>query len=202
MKSSAPQTPRDISRAEARALLESLRGRAFAWGGSDNWITHALAVGDTAAKLGTGLGLDRDFAATLGYLHDIGRGLGPDDHILAGYRYLRDQGYADKYCNICLTHSFLGPTPEFLSGDRLEDPFLAQFLRTHRPTVYEKLITLCDLLCLDRPRRLEERLIDVLRRYGTSERTQTLLDAVFALKTDFESQLGCSIYDLIDCSNS
>lgn len=183
-----------LTRSEARQLIESLRQHDLDAGRSGTWAIHALCVGDTASRIAEAMGLDVDFAAVLGYLHDIGRGLGPaEQHILTGYQYLRDYGYLDDYCNICLTHSFLDQTPEFLSGDRLDDPFLTAFLRSHQRTIYEKIVTLCDLLCTDHLCRLEERLIDILLRYGASERTQLHLRQVFQLKTELESHIGRSI---------
>ncbi len=36
-------------------------------------LAHLICVGNTAGKIAESLGLDVDFAKTLGYIHDIGK---------------------------------------------------------------------------------------------------------------------------------
>ena len=75
---------------------------------SCGWIKHSKCVGEAAGKIAQALNLDVDKAKTLGYIHDIGKRNGDfPNHIMNGYNYLKELGFADEYCNICLTHSYL-----------------------------------------------------------------------------------------------
>lgn len=142
--------------------------------------------------------LDPNRATTLGYLHDIGKGLGPTiDHPLTGYHYLKSRGYADEFCSVCLTHSFTGNECEMLSGYRPDDAFLQDYIATHKNTIYEDITTLCDLYCNDRVLPLEGRLIDVIIRYGSSDRTAHRLKEIYKLKAKIESKMSKSVEEVL-----
>ena len=90
-------------------MVENYRGKTK----SDRWIDHCICVGDTAGKIAKALtekgqNVDIDKTITLGYLHDIGKYTGESHgHEISGYNYLKDKGYDEEYCNICITHSYL-----------------------------------------------------------------------------------------------
>lgn len=213
---------------EALALVNSLRGEAAKYGHHDTWIGHTILVGECAGKIAAAIRehqlatredqianheltaspttddqvelLDPDHATALGYLHDVGKGLGPFfDHPLTGYTYLKSHGYDDEFCSICLTHSFTGRECEMLSGYRPDDAFLQDYIATHENTVYEDIATLCDLYCNDQVLPLEGRLIDVIIRYGSSDRTAHRLAEIYKLKTKIEQHMGGkSIEEVLD----
>ena len=98
-----------ITSKEARQLIEFYRKKTE----NDMWIDHCLCVGDSAGKIAKalnekGYNIDIDKVITLGYLHDIGKYNGESHgHVMRGYNYLKDKGYDEEYCDICLTHSYL-----------------------------------------------------------------------------------------------
>lgn len=142
--------------------------------------------------------IDPDRATAIGYLHDLGKGLGPFyDHPLTGYRYLKSHGYADEFCSVCLTHSFTNRECEMLSGYRPDDAFLQDYIATHENTLYEDIAALCDLYCNDQVLPLEGRLIDVIIRYGSSDRTAHRLDEIYKLKAKIESKMDKSVEEVL-----
>ena len=63
---------------------------------------------------------------------------------------------------------------------------------------YDRLIQLCDSLAVDYGFViLEKRFVDVTRRYGIMEGYIKGWDTAFAIKEDFEKDMGCSIYDVL-----
>lgn len=93
----------------ALQLIENFRGTTQ----SDKWIDHCICVGNTAGKIAKalnekGYNVDVDKAISLGYVHDIGKYSNkPQSHEMKGYEFLKEKGFDEDYCNICLTHSFL-----------------------------------------------------------------------------------------------
>lgn len=210
--STTPQTnQKSFTSQEALALLESLRGEAAKYGHHDTWIHHSVLVGDCAGKLAAAIRenqianhqssnlIDPDHARALGYLHDIGKGLGPFlNHPITGYRYLKDHGYADEFCSVCLTHSFTNRECEMISGFRPADEFLQDYIKNHENTLYEDLAALCDLYCNDKVLPLEGRLVDVIIRYGSSEHTAHRLEEIYKLKAKIEQKMGKSVEEVLD----
>ncbi len=187
---------KQLNSTAARKLLESVAQKSL--NPSADWLTHTLCVGDCAGKLAAALDLDVDYAKTLGYLHDIGRGLGaPQDHIVNGYHFLKDAGYDDEYCNICLIHSFVNNSCQFTSGADVTNQSVADFVKNHQYTEYEEIVILSDLMCELTVKTLEERIMSVLMRYGTSPDTQQHLIDIFNLKRKIEDKLGRSIYNVV-----
>ena len=157
---------------KAREMLEEVRKKST----DDRWINHSICVGNTAGKIAEKLKLDVNYAKTLGYIHDIGRGIGDSkDHVMNGYYYLKELGYDDEYANICLTHSYLN-----------NDEY----------TIYEKIINLCDLMCTDIIMTVDKRLIDLIIRRGAHENTQYHIKETYKLKQYIDEQLGFNLYDL------
>ena len=192
-----------ITSKEARELLESYRGKTE----SDIWIDHCICVGDSAGKIAKALNeksnnVDIEKTITLGYLHDIGKYNGESHgHVMRGYKYLKEKGYDEDYCNICLTHSYLNNDIICTAGGvpNLEDnPFLTDFIKTHTYTIEEKIINLCDLMCPQGGKvfTIDKRLIDIMIRRGAYSNTQYHIKETYKLKDYFDSLLGYNLYDL------
>lgn len=129
-------------------------------------------MGDLAALLANALGLDGEYAAKLGYLHDIGRRIDPNDHICASYRFLTEQCCADD-TYICLTHSFLNGDLSCICACPLSEQSVGcaavkAFAEAHANTDCDRSVQLCGLLCLpDGGTSLEARTDDIEARRGT-----------------------------------
>lgn len=179
---------------KAKELLEEARKKST----DDRWINHSICVGDTAGKIAEKLNLDVNYAKTLGYIHDIGRGIGDSkDHVMNGYYYLKELGYDDEYANICLTHSYLNNDIYCTAGGIPTDiPFRTEFIKNHEYTIYEKIINLCDLMCTDTIMTVDKRLIDLIIRKGAHENTQYHIKETYKLKQYIDEQLGFNLYDL------
>ena len=164
------------------------------------YVPHCRYVGDLAGMIAGEMGLDPEYATVLGYLHDIGRKVDPLNHMYAGYRYLKENGY-DKYAFICLTHSFLNNDIECICG-RLLPPEsegydeVKAFVESHENTDYDRIIETCDLLCLHTGgTTLEERIDDIESRKGTHAKSKQHREAAVAQKAYIEEKIGHSIYD-------
>ena len=192
-----------ITSKEARSLLEIERKTSQ----DDRWIEHCLSVGDSAGKIAKalnekGYNVDIDKTITLGYLHDIGKYNGESHgHVMRGYNYLKDKGYDEEYCDICLTHSYLNndiictaggvPNPE-------DNPFLTEFIKKHEYSIEEKIINLCALMCPQGGKiyTIDKRLIDLIIRKGAYSNTQYHIKETYKLKEYFDKLLGYNLYDL------
>ena len=179
---------------KAREMLEEARKKST----DDRWINHSICVGDTAGKIAEKLNLDVNYAKTLGYIHDIGRGIGDSkDHVMNGYYYLKELGYDDEYANVCLTHSYLNNDVNCTAGGIPRNiPFRTEFIKNHEYTIYEKIINLCDLMCTDIIMTVDKRLIDLIIRRGAHENTQYHIKETYKLKQYIDEQLGFNLYDL------
>lgn len=179
---------------KAREMLEEARKKST----DDRWINHSICVGNTAGKIAEKLNLDVNYVKTLGYIHDIGRGIGDSkDHVMNGYYYLKELGYDDEYANICLTHSYLNNDIYCTAGGIPTDiPFRTEFIKNHEYTIYEKIINLCDLMCTDIIMTVDKRLIDLIIRRGAHENTQYHIKETYKLKQYIDEQLGFNLYDL------
>lgn len=188
---------------EARELLELERQKAK----DDRWIDHCLCVGDSAGQIAKalkekGYNVDIDKTITLGYLHDIGKFNGESHgHVMRGYNYLKDKGYDEEYCNICLTHSYLNNDVVCTAGgvpDPKDNPFLTEFIKNHEYTIEEKLINICDLMCPPGGKvyTIDKRLIDIMIRRGAYSNTQYHIKETYKLKEYFDNLLGYNLYNL------
>ncbi len=173
----------------------------------DRWIKHCINVGDSAGKIAKalvekGINVDIDKTITLGYLHDIGKYNGESHgHVMRGYEYLKEKGYDEDYCNICLTHSYLNNDIICTAGgipDINANPFLTNFIRNHEYSIEEKIINLCDLMCPQGTKvfSIDKRLIDIMIRRGAYSNTQYHIKETYKLKEYFDSLLGYNLYDL------
>ena len=188
---------------DARNLLEEERKKS----NDDRWIEHCLCVGDSAGRIAKALNekvynVDIDKTITLGYLHDIGKYNGESHgHVMRGYEYLKERGYDDEDCNICLTHSYLNNDIVCTAGgvpNPNDNPFLTDFIKNHEYTIEEKLINLCDLMCPQGNEvfTIDKRLIDIMIRRGAYSNTQYHIKETYKLKEYFDSLLGYNLYDL------
>lgn len=188
---------------EAKNILESFRGKTE----SDRWIEHCISVGNSAGKIAKalnekGYNVNIDKTITLGYLHDIGKYNGePHGHEMTGYNYLKDKGYDEEYCDICITHSYLNNDIICTAGgvpNPKDKPLIAEFLKKHKYTIEEKIVNLCDLMC---PQgggvfTIDKRLIDIMIRRGAYSNTQYHIKETYKLKKYFDELLGYNLYDL------
>lgn len=165
---------------KALEMLETFRSKMEDTG----WINHSICVGNTAAKIASALGLDAEKAKTLGYIHDIGKGIGEfKDHVMNGYQYLLELGYDEEYANICLVHSYLNNDVMCTAGGIPRDiPFRTEFIKNHEYTIYEKIINLCDLMCTSVVMTVDKRLIDIVIRRGAYSNTQYHVQETYKLK--------------------
>ena len=179
---------------KAREMLEEARKETS----DDHWINHSICVGDSAGKIAEKLNLDVDYAKTLGYIHDIGKAVGEfKEHVINGYKYLKELGYDDEYVNVCLTHSYLNNDVNCVAGGIPKNiPFRTEFIKNHEYTIYEKKINLCDLMCTDTIMTIDKRLIDLIIRKGVYENTQYHIKETYKLKQYIDEQLGFNLYDL------
>lgn len=188
---------------KALQMLENYRGKTE----NDKWIDHCICVGNTAGKIAQALnecGYDVDVSKsiTLGYIHDIGKYKGKTQkHEISGYNYIKEQGYDNEYCNICLTHTYLNNDIICTAGgvpDPNENPFLTEFIKNHEYTIEEKIINLCDLMCPPGGNvfTIDKRLIDLMIRKGAHTNTQYHIKETYKLKAYFDDLLGYNLYDL------
>lgn len=188
---------------EAKEILENYRGKTE----NDMWIDHCICVGNTAGKIAQalnekGYNVDVDKAITLGYVHDIGKYNGESHgHVMRGYEYMKEKGYDEDYCNICLTHSYLNNDIICTAGgvpDPNKNPFLTNFIKNHEYTIEEKIINLCDLMCPQGGKvfTIDKRLIEIMIRRGDYTNTQYHVKETYKLKSYFDDLLGYNLYDL------
>ena len=179
---------------EALEEIEKFRSKMKDTG----WIDHSIWVGNTAGKIAESLELNVDKAKALGYIHDIGKGVGEFcNHDINGYEYIKKLDYDEEYANICLTHSYLNNDINCTAGGFPEAiPFRIEFIKDHEYTIYEKIINLCDLMCKDVTLTLEKRLIDLIVRKGVHENTIYHIQEAQKLKKEIDEMLGFNVYRL------
>ena len=114
---------------------------------------------------------------------------------------LKEKGYDEEYCNICITHSYLNNDIVCTAGgvpNPDDKPLIAEFIKAHKYTTEEKLINLCDLMCPQGGKvfTIDKRLIDIMIRRGAYSNTQYHIKETYKLKEYFDSLLGYNLYDL------
>ena len=168
------------------------------------WKDHSLYTGIAAKNIAAQCpNLDKDKAQALGTLHDIGRRFGNTvfKHTIDGYKYLMDLGYTDA-ARICLTHSFPAKNIKEFFGkidcSKEEYEFSEQFINEAQYDDYDRLIQLCDALCLSWGFCLmEKRMIDVALRHGVHDYIVPKWKATFEIKKHFEQLMDSSIYEVL-----
>ena len=184
------------NRPQAEALLEdALADNPGPWG------EHSRICAQCAQEIGWKCGLDGNFAYVLGLLHDIGRKFGSQQlgHVYNGWKYMNRLGYP-QVGKICLTHAFNIPSFEIFVG-KIDIPVQQrlELMKTLAAVVYDdydRLIQLCDCLASsDGIVDMEERMLDVKRRYGSYP--QEKWDKNLELKAYFDKKCGMEIYRLL-----
>ncbi len=179
----------------ALKLLENFRNKVE----DTNWIDHSICVGKTAGKIAAKLGIDVEKVIACGYIHDIGKGTAEfENHPMQGYKYLKELGYDDEYANICLTHSYLNNDINCVAAEMHSKDIriLEEFITNHKYTIYDKLITLCDLMSMQVNVTIEKRLIDIYDRRGVHKNTVYNIRESQKLKKEFDEMLGYNLYRL------
>lgn len=167
---------------------------------NNRWILHCLYVGCAAKRIASKLGIDEDYAAALGYIHDIGRKINHQNHPIEGYNYIKKHGF-NTDAKICLTHSFIDNNINLVAGGPPKNDqiytFLNNFLQSNKPSIYDSIVQLCDLFCLEKGfTTLEKRILDIYTRKGIYENSLEHFHSALALKEQLENQMGCNLYDL------
>ena len=169
---------------------------------SGPWVKHSLNVGIAARNIAERIpGMDAEKAYITGLLHDIGRRVGIVDiptHVYEGFRYCMEKGW-DEAARICMTHSYLRMRDEFRCDPATEaEKAIKDYIMNCEADDYDRLIQLCDSLAVDYGFViLEKRFVDVTRRYGIMEGYIKGWEIAFQIKEDFESRMGCSVYDVL-----
>lgn len=165
----------------------------------NRWVWHCLYVGFAAGRIAKKLGVDADLATALGFVHDIGRKWSHEKHVMVGYQYLTSLGDA-TLARVCLTHSYIDNNLKLVAGEDStpeQKPELSRYLLEHPATIYDNIIQMCDLFCLDTGfTTVEKRMLDISERKGIFPNSFQHLNAVFSLKAKLETQMGCSLYTL------
>ncbi len=173
------------------------------------WGDHSRTVAQCAQKIAECCGdMDSEAAYILGLLHDIGRRFGTAHfgHIADGYHYMMELGYEDA-ARICITHSFQYQNVKAYTGT-IDVPAsdykeIEEQLNSYLYDDYDRLIQLCDCLAKDRNVMLiEQRLVDVVLRYGFSQYTVQKWKAIFDLKKYFEEKMSRNLYEAISNDQS
>lgn len=173
------------------------------------WAAHSRFAAQAAQSIAKQLAasgmqeIDPQAAYILALLHDIGRreGVKGNRHALDGYVFLKSKGYDDA-ARICLVHPHTTKNVQDASGTwdcSVEElAFLQQFLDEIHYNTYDRLIQLCDAICMPSGFCLiEKRMVDVALRYGFNEYTLEKWRGFFQIKDDFEKIIGQSIYSLL-----
>lgn len=185
----------ELTEEKAKAYLEEARAITPHQG----WIDHSYCVGETAGIIARALGLDEKYARVLGLIHDIGKRASFENHTIDGYKFLQSEGYGEEYWSICLTHSYLNNDYRCTAGcEPIDNPFRTEYVKNHEYTIYDKIINLCDLMCVAKRMTVEKRLIEIMSRRGAFPTTQYHVKETLKLKQYFDDLLGHSIYDLFD----
>lgn len=166
----------------------------------NKWVKHCIYVGVGAGRIAAKLGIDSDYAQALGYVHDIGRKISHPNHTIAGYKYMINEGYVEE-ARSCLTHSFVDNNIYYTAGglpegkDRFD--FMNSFLQSTELTIYDSIVQMCDLFCLDTGfTTVERRLLDITIRKGVFDNSLLHLEKTMELKSRLEEMMGCSLYEL------
>ncbi len=184
---------------EAEALLTQAEKR-----NPTPWVSHSRYVAVAAQKIAERHPqLDPETAYILGLLHDIGRqeGWTAQRHVIDGYNFMMGIGYDDA-ARISMTHSFPVQNAK-AAGSKWdcspdEYDFAVNYLAQIEYNLYDKLLQLCDALALPEGCcLLEKRFVDVVLRHGFNDFTLPRWRATFAIKEEFEQEIGCSIYELL-----
>lgn len=166
----------------------------------NRWILHSIYVGLASRRIAKALNLDENHAEMLGLIHDIGRKIDHNNHPIEGYNYLNKLGYTNV-SKICITHNFIDNDINLTAGYGPKDlekyKFVEIFLLKHPTTIYDNIVQLADLFCLETGfTTIEKRILDITNRKGISENALEHFQKTLELKNRIEKKINCSLYDL------
>lgn len=181
-------------------LKDVIRKRSDLEKSENRWVKHCVYVAIAAGRIAEKLNLDVDYAISLGYIHDVGRKISHANHTIAGYEYMIENGYPEE-ARSCLTHSFIDNNINYTAGgvpepqDRYD--YMNNFLLSTELTIYDNIVQMCDLFCLETGfTTIERRMLDISKRKGIYPNSEVHLNKVMELKARLEQMMGCSLYDL------
>lgn len=180
-------------------LLQNITKHEELFKPENKWILHSIYVGLAAGRIARELKIDEDYATAIGYLHDIGRMISHNNHPIAGYIYLTKLGYPDV-ARYSITHSFINnviPNTIGSGPDGESYDFISKYLNSITLNIYDNIIQLCDLFCLETGfTTFEKRILDITKRKGVYENSQMHFKSIMNLRNKMEVLLGTSIYSL------
>ena len=164
------------------------------------WLNHCIYTADGAERIAKKLNLDSDYAKALGFIHDIGRKIDQMNHTIAGYNYMKEQGYEEEG-RICLTHSFIDNDILITAGggpEKIETyKFIKEYLSNKPANIYDNIVQMCDLFCSENDfTTIEKRLLDITKRKGVYPNSKLHLEKTYELKERLEKMMECNLYDL------
>lgn len=166
----------------------------------NRWILHSLYVGQAAGRIAKELNINYDYAITIGFMHDIGRIIDHSNHVIEGYKYIDNLGYPD-IARYCITHSFVDNIIPNTAGGGPKDKdsyeFIKKYLDNIELNIYDNIVQLCDLFCLETGyTTFEKRILDISERKGVYPNSEEHFKSIMALRERIEKMLGKTIYDL------
>ncbi len=165
----------------------------------NRWVWHSFNVAEACGRIAKQLGLDDNYAMSLGYVHDIGRKISHVGHPILGYQLMDRLGYRE-YGRSCITHSFINNDITLTAGTGPSGNsllFLEHALKTLKLTPYDNIVQISDLFCTAEGfTTIEKRLLDITKRKGVTEHSKEHYESVIALKEKLESEMGVSLYSL------
>lgn len=166
----------------------------------NKWVLHCVFTAIASKRIAEKLNLDSNHAMAMGYLHDIGRKISHPNHAIEGYKYMLNKGYKEDAA-ICLTHSFIDNDIVMTAGGGPDTPekyeYINNFLKQTPCTVYDNIVQMSDLFCLETGfTTIENRLLDITRRKGIYPNSLDHFKKTLELKERLETQMGCNLYDL------
>jgi len=181
-------------------LMQDIKTKEDLTKPENKWILHSIYVGLAARRIAAKLNLNEDFALSAGYLHDIGRRIDHNNHPIEGYFYLKNLEY-DNIARYSLTHSFLNNDITKTVGTGPSDPdsykFINDYLNSINKDLFDNILHLCDLMCLDTGfTTIEKRILDVITRKGISENSYSHYMDLMDFKRWLEIEIRSDLYDL------
>lgn len=173
------------------------------------WVHHSKLVANAAKIFAKKLKMDYTKAYIMGLVHDIGRfyGITQQRHCFDGYIFLEQKGFKDLG-RVCITHCFPSKdiTASYVKWDGADEDmqFIINFLDETEYDDYDRLIQLSDCISDGNGYILmEKRIIDVLVRYSTLNKSSIKYSAIekirkfLEIRDYFEQKLGGSIYSFL-----
>lgn len=204
-------------------LTRLTRKEALSWYiTNEPWELHCKNVARVSELIAKNIkGVDSEFAYIYGLIHDIGRiteegRKNPKSHPVEGWKFLNEKGYG-KEAMSCITHTFpcltditLVPgichpewTPEVdintLNYDEI-DTFIIEKLKNYKPTIYDKIVLLSDLMSGGSDTiSIEKRLENVYSKFGDKPNRIKVYNEIQKRKCEVEYLAGKSIQAIVKC---